>query len=61
MITVIFTLREPGNHHEIARHSMPAVPRADESVTIEGVTRDVHEVDWIFDEDGLSARVLLRE
>lgn len=49
MIEVVFELRAPGNHHEIARVKMPVVPRPGEHVEIDGTFHPVHSVSYIIE------------
>lgn len=49
MIMIKFFLLEPGNHHQIDRAKLPAVPRNGEIVTIKDRSRRVHSVDWDVD------------
>lgn len=61
MITIIFILRVPGGHKEVARTESVAVPRAGEWVCLDDQeTREVHEVSWDFSAKPPQANVLLR-
>lgn len=48
MILAKFNLLEPGNHHEISKGKIPAVPRAGEAVLINDVAYRVHSLLWDF-------------
>lgn len=56
---VKFVLLSPGNHHEIGKTKMVAVPRQGEYVTIDEKAHAVHSVDWNLTE--MSVTILLRE
>lgn len=46
MILTKFILREPGNHHEVGKGKLPAVPRGGEGVILNDKFREVHSVEW---------------
>ncbi len=59
-----FILREPGNHHEIARCVSDAVPRSGEYVVLggeHGVSREVHSVAYVAEDGVMRADILLKE
>lgn len=63
MIHINFWLLEPGRHRMIWDCYMPAVPRVGDLVTLgigEGVTREVHSVQWFDTEPAKTIRVYLK-
>jgi hypothetical protein len=48
MILAKFNYLDPGNHHEISKGKIPAVPREGETVLLNDVVYRVHSVMWDF-------------
>lgn len=55
---VIFILREPGNHYELFRRVITAVPREGELVEHGDETYVVHQVTWT---SAPAVKILLRK